>query len=104
MDLKNSCGCISGYQARKGLQTGTVKTHFFQIRKLTIHKMTSAIKSYRSQSSLKNITLISYLLGVQQTVLLKLIHDFRRVEFSFMEKHEFLISKKLHSDMYFQLQ
>ena len=26
MDLKNSCGCIPGYQARKGLHTETVKT------------------------------------------------------------------------------
>ena len=25
MDLKNSSGCIPGYQARKGLHTGTVK-------------------------------------------------------------------------------
>ena len=25
MNLKNSCGCIPGYQARKGLHTGTVK-------------------------------------------------------------------------------
>ena len=39
----------------------------------------------------------------QQTVLLKIIYDFR-IEISFMEKQKFLISKKLHSDMYFQLQ
>ena len=40
---------------------------------------------------------------VQQTVLLKIIYDFR-IEISFMKKYKFLISKRLHSDMYFQLQ
>ena len=38
----------------------------------------------------------------QQTVLLKIIYDFR-IETSFMEKQIFDF-KKLHSDMYFQLQ
>ena len=38
----------------------------------------------------------------QQTVLLKIIYDFR-IEISFMQKYKFLISKKLHSNMYFQL-
>ena len=39
----------------------------------------------------------------QQTVLLKIIFDFK-IEISFMEKYNFLISKKLHLDMYIQLQ
>ena len=39
----------------------------------------------------------------QQTVLLKMIYDFRS-EISFMEKLKFLISNRHHSDMYFQLQ
>ena len=72
--------------------------------------MTSARKSYTFQSLLKNITLVDYLTEkseninlYQQTVLLKIIYDFR-IETSFMEKKKCLISKKLHSDMYFQLQ
>ena len=44
-----------------------------------------------------------YLLTGQQTVLLKIIYDFR-IEISFMEKYKFLISKKLHTDTHFQLQ
>ena len=51
------------------------------------------------ESLLNPITLLT----VQQTVLLKIIYEFR-IEISFMEKWKFLISKKLHSDMYFQLQ
>ena len=39
----------------------------------------------------------------QQTVLLNMIYDFRS-EISCMEKLKFLISKRHHSDMYFQLQ
>ena len=88
MDLKNSCGSIPCYQARKGLHTGSVKTDphkvchlnykilqntfqavknikfehncigFFQTRKLTIYKMKSVRKSYTFQSLLKNITLL----------------------------------------------
>ena len=38
-----------------------------------------------------------------QTVLLKLIYGFW-IGMSFMDKSKFLISAKLHSDMYFQLQ
>ena len=53
--------------------------------------MTSVRKSYTFQSLLKNITLVYLLkkLGninlYQQTVLLKIIYDFR-IEISFMEK------------------
>ena len=47
--------------------------------------MTSVMKPFTSESLLKNITLTNYLLAAQQTVLLKLIHDFR-IEIYFMEK------------------
>ena len=54
--------------------------------------MTSARKSYTFQSLLKNITLVDYLTEkseninlYQQTVLLKIIYDFR-IETSFMER------------------
>ena len=57
-----------------------------------IYKMTSARKSYTFQSLLKNITLVDYLTEkseninlYQQTVLLKIIYDFR-IETSFMER------------------
>ena len=36
----------------------------------------------------------------QQIVLLKIVYDFRWIEISFMDKWTFLISKKLHSDIY----
>ena len=57
---------------------------------------------------LKNITLLpaekfGNIILNQETVLLKMIYDFR-IEFSFMEKYKFLIPKKLRSNMYFQLQ
>ena len=70
--------------------------------------MTSARKSYTFQRLLKNITLLTAekfgnINLYQQTVLLKIVYDFR-TEISFIEKEKFLISKKLHSDMYFQLQ
>ena len=69
--------------------------------------MTSVRKSYTFQNLLKNITLLpAEKFGnnlYQQTVLSKIIYDFR-IEISFMEKLKFLISRKLHSDMYFQLQ
>ena len=64
---------------------------FFQTRKLTIYKITSVRKSYKFQSLLKNITLLlpAETFGninlYQQTVLLKIIYDFR-IEISFMEK------------------
>ena len=70
--------------------------------------MTSVRKSYTFRSLLKNITLLpaekfGNINLYRQKVLLKIIYDFR-IEISFMEKRKFLISKKLHSDMYFQLQ
>ena len=70
--------------------------------------MTAVRKSYTFQILFKNITLLpaekfGNINLYQQTVLLKTIYDFR-IEISFMEKSKFLISKKLHSDMYFQLQ
>ena len=70
--------------------------------------MKSVRKSYTFQSLLKNITLLpaekfGNINLYQQTVLLKIIYDFR-IEISFMKKYKFLISKRLHSDMYFQLQ
>ena len=70
--------------------------------------MTSVRKSYTFQSLLKNITLLpaekfGNINLYQQTVLLKIIYGFR-IEISFIEKQKFFISKKLHSDMYFQLQ
>ena len=60
--------------------------------------MTSVRKSYTFQSLLKNITLLpaekfGNINLYQQTVLLKIIYDFR-IEISFMEKQKFLISKK----------
>ena len=75
---------------------------FFQTRKLTIYKTTSFRKSYTFESLLPaekfgNINLY------QQTVLLKMIYDFR-IKMSFIEKYKFLISKKLYSGMHFQLQ
>ena len=70
--------------------------------------MASVRNSYTFQSLLKNITLLpaenfGSINLYQQTVKLKIIYDFR-IEISFMEKYKFLISKKLHSDIYFQLQ
>ena len=63
---------------------------FLQTRKLTIYKMTSVRKFYTFQSLLKNITLLpaekfENINLYQQTVLLKIIYEFR-IEFSFMEK------------------
>ena len=63
---------------------------FFQTRKLTIYKTISVRKSYTFQSLLKNITLLpaekfENINLYQQTVLLKIIYDFR-IEISFMEK------------------
>ena len=63
---------------------------FLQTRKLAVYKMTSVRKSYAFQSLLKNITLLpAQKFGnvnlYQQTVLLKIIYDFR-IEISFMEK------------------
>ena len=81
---------------------------FFQTRKLTIYKMTYVRKSYIYVSKfLKNITLLlaekfGNMNIYQQTVLLKIIYDFR-AQISFMKKYKFLISKKPHSDMYLQL-
>ena len=73
-----------------------------------LYKMTSVRKSYTFQSLLKNIALLpaekfGNINLYQQTVLLKIIYDFR-IEIYFMEKEKFLISKKFHSDMYFQYQ
>ena len=97
MDLRNSSGIhlefIPGYQAGKGLHTGRVKIDphkFCQTRKLTIYKMISARKSYTFQSLFKNITLLptekfGNINLYQQTVLLKIIYDFK-IEISFMEK------------------
>ena len=70
--------------------------------------MTSVRKLYTFQNLLKNITLLPAVKFrninlYQQTVLLKMIYDFR-IEISFMEKYKFLISKKLHTDTHFQLQ
>ena len=70
--------------------------------------MKSVRKSYTFQSLLKNITLLpaekfGNINLYQQTVLLKTIYDFR-IEIYFTVKYKFLISKRLHSDMYFQLQ
>ena len=70
--------------------------------------MTSVRKLYAFQNLLKNITLLPAVKFrninlYQQTVLLKMIYDFR-IEISFMEKYKFLISKKLHTDTHFQLQ
>ena len=70
--------------------------------------MTYVRESYTFQNLLKHITLLpAKKFGnvnlYQQTVLLKMIYDFRS-EISFMEKLKFSISKRHHSDMYFQLQ
>ena len=82
---------------------------FFQAKKLTIYKMTYARTSYTSKfvkkcnNSLLPAEKFRIINLYQQTVLLKIIYDFR-IEISFMEKYKFLMSKKLHSDMYFQLE
>ena len=74
---------------------------FFQTRKLTIYKMTSARKSYTSKfvkkynTSLLPAEKFRIINLYQRTVLLKIIYNFR-IEISFMEKYKFLISKKLH--------
>ena len=96
------------FQAVKNIKFGNSCNGFFQTRKLTIYKITSVRKSYTFQNLLKDVTLLpaekfQNINLYQQTVLLKIIYDFR-IEISFMEKQKFLISKKLHSDMYFQLQ
>ena len=70
--------------------------------------MTYVRESYTFQNLLKNITLLpakkfGNINLYQQTVLLKMIYDFRS-EISFMEKLKFLISNRHHSDMYFRLQ
>ena len=59
--------------------------------------MTSVRKLYTFQNLLKNITLLPAVKFrninlYQQTVLLKMIYDFR-IEISFMDKQKFLISK-----------
>ena len=71
VDLKISCGCISGYQARKGLHIETVKFDlhkFCHLKKLywqlywlfsnkkTYYKMTFVKNSYTFQNQLKNRT------------------------------------------------
>ena len=70
--------------------------------------MTFVRKSYIFQNLLKNGTLLpaekfGNINLYKQTVLLKLIYGFW-IGMSFMDKYKFLISTKLHSDMYFQLQ
>ena len=71
--------------------------------------MTSARKSYTSKfvkkysTSLLPAEKFRIINLYQRTVLLKIIYNFR-IEISFMEKYKFLISKKLHSDIYFQLE
>ena len=72
------------------IKFGSSYIGFFQTRKLTIYKMTSVRKSYTFQSLVKNITLIpaekfGNINLYQQTVLLKIIYDFR-IEISFMDK------------------
>ena len=79
-----------------------------ETRKLTIYKMPSVRKWYKFQNLSKNLTLLpaekfGKINLYQQTVLLKIIYKFR-IKISFMGKYKFLISKRLHSDMYFQLQ
>ena len=51
MDLKNSCGCIPGYQARKGLNAGTVKIdpHRFCRLKYKICQNTNSV-TYNTKS------------------------------------------------------
>ena len=63
---------------------------YFQARKLTIYKMTSVQKSYTFQNLFKYVSLLpAETFGninlYQQTVLLKMIYEFR-VEISFMGK------------------
>ena len=97
------------FQAVENIKFGNSCIGFFQTRILYI-KMTSVRKSYSyiSKNLLKNVTLLPAEMFEninlnQQTVLLKIIYDFR-TEISFMEIQKFFISKKLHSDTYFQLQ
>ena len=78
------------FSAVENIKFGNSCIGFFQTRKLTIYKMTSVRKSYTFQSLLKNITLLpaekfGNINLYQQTVLLKIIYDFR-IEISFMEK------------------
>ena len=68
----------------KNIKFGNSCIGFFQTRKLTIYKITSVRKSYTFESLLPaekfgNINLY------QQTVLLKIICDFR-IEISYMEQ------------------
>ena len=44
MDLKNSCGCIPNYQARRGLHTGTVKIEPHKFVKNTYFQAVKNIK------------------------------------------------------------
>ena len=79
-----------------------------ETRKCIIYKMPSVTKSYTFQNLSKSLTLLpaekfGNINLYQQTVLLKTIYDFR-IEIYFTVKYKFLISKRLHSDMYFQLQ
>ena len=46
------------FYAVKNIKFGNSCIGFFQIRKLTVYKMTSARKSYTFQNLLKNITLL----------------------------------------------
>ena len=64
------------------MKFGSSYIGFFETRKRTIHKMTSARKSYTFQNLLKNITLLpaekfGNINLYQQTVLLKISYDFR---------------------------
>ena len=66
-----------------------METAVFQTRKFTIYKMISARKSYTFQNLFKNMTLLpaekfGNIHLFQQTVLLKIIYDFR-IEIYFME-------------------
>ena len=79
------------FQGVKNIKLGNSCIGFFQAIKLTIYKTLLPAEKFG------NINLH------QQTVILKIIYDFR-IEISFMENQEFLISKKFQSDMYFQLQ
>ena len=74
----------------KSIKFGNSCIDLFEKRKPTIYKMTSVRKPYTFQNLLKNITLLpaekfGNINLYQQTVLLKIIYDFR-IEISFMEK------------------
>ena len=64
LDLKNSCGCIPGYQARKGLHTGQLKLTHNHVNFVILNN--SCVKVIFRQLK-KNIKLGNSCIGFFQT-------------------------------------